>query len=232
MFEKIDLTFDGLTILLTGYNQLIRKKQKPSLYSPYFWAWPHSLRVGWASIQGTLGLHGLWASTQSDRIYFPFLCPLPLIWRMGNIIFFRPKISFSSSSFPSLKSKFITRAWILKKILSAFLLLRNSWDSSLGKVIRSRKWQLGFLILVPRLVLSSLWDPEELISSLCWAHAYSSPLFFLCYSQANNMEEGEENHLDILNVSSLGLRQWWDFCRPHFHSCKMEPIRHTLKRYC
>lgn len=32
MFEKIDLTFDGLTILLTGYNQLIREKQKPSLY--------------------------------------------------------------------------------------------------------------------------------------------------------------------------------------------------------
>lgn len=31
MFEKIDLTFDGLTILLTGYNQLIREKQKPSL---------------------------------------------------------------------------------------------------------------------------------------------------------------------------------------------------------
>lgn len=36
MFEKIDLTFDGLTILLTGYNQLIRKKQKPSLYSHVF----------------------------------------------------------------------------------------------------------------------------------------------------------------------------------------------------
>lgn len=27
----MDLTFDGLTILLTGYNQLIREKQKPSL---------------------------------------------------------------------------------------------------------------------------------------------------------------------------------------------------------
>lgn len=31
MFEKIDLTFDGLMILLTGYNQLIREKQKPAL---------------------------------------------------------------------------------------------------------------------------------------------------------------------------------------------------------
>lgn len=36
MFEKIDLTFDGLTILLTGYNQLISEKQKPSLYSHVF----------------------------------------------------------------------------------------------------------------------------------------------------------------------------------------------------
>ena len=36
MFEKIDLTFDGLRILLTGYNQLIREKQKPSLYSHVF----------------------------------------------------------------------------------------------------------------------------------------------------------------------------------------------------
>lgn len=36
MFEKIDLTFDGLTVLLTGYNQLIREKQKPSLYSHVF----------------------------------------------------------------------------------------------------------------------------------------------------------------------------------------------------
>lgn len=76
MFENIDLTFDGLTILLTGYNQLIREKQKPSLYSYVFLRMTTFPPSGMVRFQGRPGLPRLEASSQSDQIYFPFLCPL------------------------------------------------------------------------------------------------------------------------------------------------------------
>lgn len=79
MFEKIDLTFDGLTILLTGYNQLIREKQKPSLYSLVFLGMTTSPPSGLGELAGQTGALLPQGRSQSDRIYFLFLCPLPLI---------------------------------------------------------------------------------------------------------------------------------------------------------
>lgn len=78
MFEKIDLTFDGLTILLTGYNQLIREKQKPSLYGLVFLSMTTSPPSGLGELAGQTGALSP-RGQQSDRIYFLFLCPLPLI---------------------------------------------------------------------------------------------------------------------------------------------------------
>lgn len=120
MFEKIDLTFDGLTILLTGYNQLIRKKQKPSLYSHVFLGMTAFPWSGVGECSGRVGLQSLGDSTQSDPIYFLFFCSLLLIWWMGNATFLSQQflLLFFSPPFPSLKSKFITRAWILKDSLS------------------------------------------------------------------------------------------------------------------
>ena len=59
----MDLTFDGLMTLLTGYNQLIREKQKPLLYHHVILSMTELLLSWWVSVQGTLGLHLLWPAS-------------------------------------------------------------------------------------------------------------------------------------------------------------------------
>lgn len=125
-------------------NSLGRNRSLPCT-ATYFWPWPHSLGVGWVSVQGTLGLHSLGDSTQSDPVYFLFLCPLFLIWWMGNITFLSQQFLFFSS-FPSLKSKFITKAWILKDFSQPSFCSGTAGTALLGKWLEagSGNWDSWF----------------------------------------------------------------------------------------
>lgn len=72
----MDLTFDGLMTLLTGYNQLIREKQKPLLYNHVILSMTELLSW-WVSVQGTLGLRLLWpaSSVAAFTVSFSGHCP-------------------------------------------------------------------------------------------------------------------------------------------------------------
>lgn len=77
MFEKMDLTFDGLMTLLTGYNQFIREKQKPFLHSHVILSMTDLLLSRWVSVQGALGLHRLWPASSGAAFTVSFSGPLP-----------------------------------------------------------------------------------------------------------------------------------------------------------
>lgn len=66
----MDLTFDGLMTLLTGYNQLIREKQKALLYSHAILSMIEFLLSGWVSVQGKMGLSLLWPAGRVAALTF------------------------------------------------------------------------------------------------------------------------------------------------------------------
>lgn len=82
----MDLTFDGLMTLLTGYNQLIREKQKALLCSHAILSMTEFLLSRWVSIQGKLGTS---SSVASRPLSLP---PATALDRMkGNATFLSPQ---------------------------------------------------------------------------------------------------------------------------------------------
>lgn len=82
----MDLTFDGLMTLLTGYNQLIREKQKALLCSHAILSMTEFLLSRWVSIQGKLGTS---SSVASRPLSLP---PATALDRMkGNATFLSPR---------------------------------------------------------------------------------------------------------------------------------------------
>lgn len=81
----MDLTLDGLMTPLTGYNQLIREKQKALLCSHAILSMTEFLLSQWVSIQGKLGT----SSVASWPLSLPLATALDLM--KGNTTFLSPQ---------------------------------------------------------------------------------------------------------------------------------------------